>query len=169
MGWYITQVTSVSVYSYLDRLFVCLPSDYYCPCRDKIHEREPPACRFWCPRFESTQRSILNGPFRRTFRLKSIHDQLLILNELPFRHAAFIAASSIIVAALTTVIATSGNSFSFRPDVINYRDASRQCNALSYAPANIVPLVRSIDPGIDRSSCVRPTSGACTTALVSTR
>lgn len=56
---------------------------------------------------------ILSGPFRRTFRLKSNRDRLLISNELPFRQATFIAASSIIIGALTGVIAATGNSFSF--------------------------------------------------------
>ena len=62
---------------------------------------------------------ILSGPFR----LKSNRDRLLISDELPFRQVAFIAASSIIVGALTGVIAASGNSFSFGYDVINYRGA----------------------------------------------
>ncbi|KAK1117156.1 hypothetical protein K0M31_016962 [Melipona bicolor] len=79
-----------------------------CPRRYRIHEKaEPGAGR--SRRRLGGQARILSGPFR----LKSNRDRLLISDELPFRQAAFIAASSIIVGALTGVIAASGNSFSF--------------------------------------------------------
>lgn len=126
-----------------------------CPRRHRIHEKaEPGAGR--SRRRLGGQARILSGPFR----LKSNRDRLLISDELPFRQAAFIAASSIIVGALTGVIAASGNSFSFGYDVINYRGAEvRRCNAFIriYNDQRILFRVYTIRRSvcIDRSTCVR--------------